>query len=448
MGADAHGDKLLVRGWRKLAVGQILLQNRDHVFPHDQRRVSVDHKVDFLRLVEAAPGHRRVVGGIAGEPAVAVIRGRAGLARHLRIGHLRRRTGAVKDGVAQHIGHIPGRMLTHGRVGLLGIVQHHLAVAVHHFGIGSGLTEHAPVGEGRIGVGHFPHGDAVGQLPHAQRRQADVGKLLAVDLFGLHQIVEAHLLRGKSVALFRGQICQNLDGNGVQRLAQAVVDQHPAAVASAFVLGPLPAVEHHIGRILIGGAGGDHAVFQRRAVDRNGLDGRAGRQAALGGAVEGQAALLFTHAAAHCHDVAAFVVHDHNGRLHLLAGIGLGYVFYILVDRIHHILHVQIDGGIDVEATGGDHLAGIVVGVAVLVHEILNDVAHHLVFKIGIIVFFFRLVLELLAAVGAGQVIAVGGIAVHVAQIAAVGAAHILLFLFLPCAKDQLFIQKLLVLLL
>ena len=356
-----------------------------------------------------------------------VVGGGAGLARYGDALDLGGFAGAVLAGVLQHIYHIPGRVGIHGHVGLLLVVEDHVALAVHHLGVGPGLPVDAAVGEGGVGRGHFPDGEAVGQLAHAEGRQRHVGEADAVDLLPLHQARQAEMLPGKGIALLRGHVRQHLDGDGVQRLGQAVVDQHPAAVFPVFVLGPVLAVELHIGRVLIGGARGDDAHGQAGAVDRQRLDGGARRQLGIRGPVPGQVALLLAHAAGNGHDITGLVVDDHNGGLHLLGGIGLGHVGRIGIDRIHLGLEVQVDGGIDPVAAGGHHLTGHRLGNALLFHQIRDHVPDHHVLKVGVVVFLLHLKLILGLADGADIIVAGGIEFLDGAGIAAGNAGELLI---------------------
>ena len=59
------------------------------------------------------------------------------------------------------------------------------------------------------------------------------------------------------------------------------------------------------------------AVFDRRSVDRDGLDGRAGRARGAGGSVQTVADGFFARTAAQSLDLAGRLVDDDNGALKL-----------------------------------------------------------------------------------------------------------------------------------
>ena len=423
--ADRAVDHLLIRRHFKIAdliLRDVLVEGGHDGLPHQRRGIEVDDRADLLGIVEAAPDRGRVPGREAAEPAVAVAGGGTRLARAGHAGHLGGRAGAVLTGVLQHADHIPGGVGIHGGVGLLGVVENHAALAVHDLGIGSALAVDAAVREGGVGRGHLPHGQTVGQLAHAERGQGNVGEGSAVDLLGLHQPVEHEVLLGKGEALFRGHVRENLDRDGVQRLGDAVVDDHPAGVAAGLVLGPVPAVDLRIGGILIGRARGDDPHGKGRTVDRERLDGGARRQTALRGAVQGQVALLLPHAAGHGDDVAGLVIDDDNGGLHLLRGIRGRDVCRIGVDCVHLGLGLQVDGGIDDEAAGRDHLAGSLGAELQLGCKVPRHVADDLILKVGVIVGFLDVELILMLADRAEVVVAVLGILVDLTLKIAFGA--------------------------
>ena len=69
----------------------------------------------------------------------------------------------------EHIGHEVGGGLPHNDLSLRRIVQNHVALGVLHPQIRPGLVEHAAVGNGPVGPGHFNGAQAPGQAAHGQR---------------------------------------------------------------------------------------------------------------------------------------------------------------------------------------------------------------------------------------------------------------------------------------
>ena len=241
---------------------------------------------NLLRIVVAAPDHRRIVRRVAGEPAVIVAGGGAGLAGHGHVLQLGTGAGAGFDGILHHIGGIPGRLLAHGHPGVLGVVQDHLAVGIEHTGIGSSLAVKAVVGEGGIGLGHIPDGDALGEAAHGHGRQVNIREHCAIGAHILRdQAGEPHLVPGKVEGRLRAHLRHQLHRHGVEGKAHGIVDGDQAAIGGVGILRPGRRIGELIGRIVIDRGGRDEPQLHGGRKDRDGLDGGAGGEIALGGAV-------------------------------------------------------------------------------------------------------------------------------------------------------------------
>src|SRR5699024_1086029 len=130
--------------------------------PHLGGGVAVD--VYLLRLVEAGPDDADVVGRVAGEPAVPVVGGGAGLARYGLAGEHRLRARAVVGGAVQHVGNVRRGAGLHGDVGLGLVVKDEVAGGVRDLGIGPGLGEDTGIVEGAVGLRHLQDAYAVREL--------------------------------------------------------------------------------------------------------------------------------------------------------------------------------------------------------------------------------------------------------------------------------------------
>ena len=232
---------------------------------------------DLLGVIIAAPHNAGVIRRVARKPPVKVARGRAGLAGHGHAVQLRRRAGAVADGVLQHIGDIPRRHILHGDVGILRIVQNDLlASRVGHAGIGARLAVDALVGKGRIRRRHRAHAHAVRQAAHRHWREVHVGEHLALGVYIIrYQRTQPHLVLGKGVAVFRRHLGHELDGDRIVGMADRLVDRHQPAVDVVGIFRPAGAVGKGIGRVVIDRGGRDEPQLDRGGVDRHRLDGGA-----------------------------------------------------------------------------------------------------------------------------------------------------------------------------
>ena len=384
--ADAALDDV---GWLgEILVLQALVHLLHDLFPQHDGRVRIGvRQHDLLGVVVAAPHDARIIGRVAGKPAVEVARRGAGLAGDRHAAQLGGGAGTVRDRVFQHVGDIPGRDVLHGDMRLLRVVENHfLARGVHDLRVGSGLAVDALVGKRRVGRRHRAHRHAVRQAAHRHRRQINVGihRAVAADVFR-DQRGQAHLLLGEVVAEIGRQLRRNLDGDGVERFRHGLADGDKAAIGGVGILGPVIGICKGIGRVVIDRRRRDDPCFEGRRVDGDRLDGGAGRQQALRGPVEGQAALLLPDAAGHGDHVAGFVVHDDDAGLELLGACRLGHVVEIFIDLVHSGLHVGVHRAVDGVAAGHDHFVDDVVVVARLVAQVVHHVADDLIDEIGIV---------------------------------------------------------------
>ena len=238
--AAVGADRVVIcAGIGKITVFQSLMQGFHDLVPHSDGRVGPGiGQDDLLRLVVAAPDNGGIVGRVAGKPAGLVVVGGTCLAGDGHVAHIGRRAGAVGDNVSEHIIHIEAGLFADGGVALLGVVEDYIAVGVDNLGVGPGLTENAVVGEGGIGLGHFPHRQAVGQLTQAKGRVGDVGIVLSADLHIVDQGGNAQLLGQKIIAVLQAQQVQGLDRHGVDRAGNGAQNGAVARVAAGVVFRP------------------------------------------------------------------------------------------------------------------------------------------------------------------------------------------------------------------
>ena len=181
----------------------------------------------------------------------------------------------------------------------------------------------------------------------------------------------------------------------------------------AVVSGEGCSVVVHQGHILNDRCGAEAALFKGRSIHGNRLLRGARLQLRLGGLVVGEEVRLLSHTAGQCHHITGPVVDDHNGRLELLGGAGGGDILQIGINGIHLVLHVHIQGGIDMVAALLDALQVVVPGLlsgalpiyAILGRQIGGHVQNGRIHKPGI--YILRGVL-----VDRGQAAAIGAVIV------------------------------------
>ena len=158
-------------------------------------------------VVIAIPDNPCVVARIAGEPFVAVVIRRAGLAgsRHIGQAIASCRAAFLQD-TFEDIGDDEGRF----RLIDLGILRHILkqdvAVRINHSFVGIRLRIETLVGEGRVGAGHLQRGHAAAE---AAQRDADIVLRAPVDAD--HAQIKQRCLTGQDVQpdLRRNRIAGN-----------------------------------------------------------------------------------------------------------------------------------------------------------------------------------------------------------------------------------------------
>ena len=198
--------------------------------------------VDAFRLVIAGPHRGHIVGRAAHIPAVLVVGGGAGLARHGHGAQVGLRAGAPGGGVLEHIGHHIGGVGAEGHDGFRLVVNEHAAVGVQNLGVAAGVGEDAVVDKGAVGLGHFPDGNAVGQLPQGHR---SVGAVVG------HKTGDAQTVLQEVIGGLGPQLVDDLGRHGVQRILQGLQNGQYAEIPAAVVAGiPAGAGQVDIGRVV------------------------------------------------------------------------------------------------------------------------------------------------------------------------------------------------------
>ena len=364
-GVQADGDGLELRAAVKGLGGLPLVDRLHDHFPQPGGRVAVvAGQIDLLRLVVAAPYGGGVVARKAAEPPVPVAGGCAGLSGDGLSREDGRSAGAGVGRVVQAVVHIFHSLLAEDLPGILGVVQDQLALAVVDLGVKPGLPVDTVVGKGPIGRGHFPYGGAHGQRSQGQGGHRHIGKALAVGQgIAVRQGVLAEVVLGEAVAVAGADGIQGVGGNGVDGGHNAAENRPAVVVFPAVVSWEGHVIDILQRHILDHRSRAEAPLFKGGGVDGDGLLGRAGLELGLGGLVVGEEIRLLSHAAGQGYHIAGAVVDDHNAGLELLGAAGGGDLLQIRVDGIHLILHIHIQGGINMVAALLDPLQVVVPGL-------------------------------------------------------------------------------------
>ena len=320
----------------------------------------------------ADPHGARELRGVADEPQVGVVVGRAGLAGDgLVHRQRRRRAAAVGDDTLEHVGRRRGD-LGRDRLGAGGgVLVDDVAVAVEDLGDGGGLHVGAGVRERGVGRRHVEHRDGRG----AQGQRVD-GLEVALDAEGVCDVDDG----------LRADLVDDLRIGGVDRLPGRVLEADRAIAHVVVVVDRVPAADADAA-VAVHEHRGVHARLDRRR-ERHRLERRARLAFRLRGEVP--LALVGARAAHHGLDLAGRRVDGDQGALEPV----VPRVADVLVDgRLGGALHRRADGRLDGEAAVVDgarrellaqlaqdvaHEGGVLVGAgrlarSVVEHERLGD---------------------------------------------------------------------------
>ena len=318
---------------------------------------------DLLRLVVAAPNRGGIVVRIAAEPAVLIAGGGAGLSGNVLPLDLGRRAGTALHRLIQAVVDIIDGPVTEDLLGFLGVIQDNVTLVVVYLGIGPGLPVHAVVGKGGVGRCHLPHGSTHGQRAQSKGRLGNIGHDLAVgSLIAVRQIAEAEFILGKIIAVLGADLVQCAHRDGVHGPDDAAEDRPGIIVYPVVVPGERAAIVA-VRQIHNDGSRADVSGFKGGGIHGNGLHGGTGLKLRLGRLVVGKEISLLSHTAGQGHHITGGIVNNHDSGLELLGTPGGRDFIEIRVYLVHLVLHIHIQGGINMVATLLDLLQ---VGVAKL----------------------------------------------------------------------------------
>ena len=343
----------------------------DDCLPGDLTCVGVPQ---FLANLIAVPKARHTEGGAAHEVQVFGVIGGTGLGEHVHanvIHDIGRRTIIPFYRPVEQLVHHRGVLRGHNLLaGVIPVVQDDVAVVVLHIGVGVGLVIIAAIGKDTESRRHLTHRDAVGHAAQSHSGQA-VGVFLC-------EGGEMEFLSQPLIAGFRSEGLSQPGSGGVLRDLDGLVHIHGAGVLAGHVLGAflggaLSKIARHRD-IVEHGAIGDLPCLDAQRIDAQRFEGRAGLPGGVGGVVIETHALSFVTAAHHRDDPAGVGVHNKQARLNIRV---LGHI----LPADEHVLQVRLDlgvhGGVDLQAGVVDHIHGDVVGIAVCVHQVRDDVLKH-----------------------------------------------------------------------
>ena len=312
--------------------------------------------VDRGVVLVAAPHGAGVLRGDAAEPQVGPVLGRARLARDglVELDQVHHAVGGTLAGVDDALHDLLGGLRHAGVEDLLGVVLvlvDHVAVAVLDARDRDRVAVDAAAGDGAVGLGHLD-----GRHAGGAQRQRRVGGQVHADAHGVGGV-------GDLVGADRdGDLRKACVGRHGERLGEG-----DGAVARVAVVLDLPGGGRLDGGVAVDVDVGAHAVRDGRG-EREDLEARTRLAARLRGHVE--LALLVALAADHGADVAVAHLGAHQGALELFVAD--------LVEALRHrllggLLHVEVEGGVDLEAARQDD---------VLV-EVLEQQLAHIVGEVG-----------------------------------------------------------------
>ena len=372
--ADGHALHIAAADF-KILVGQILVDPAHEGLPHRGGRVAACR--DPCGRIVADPDRRRIIRRVADKITVVVAVGRAGLAGDGHAGKLCSRAGAAVHNVLEQLVDGIGRAFLHCNVRLRFVFQNGIAVVVPDLNIGTRHGVDAAVGKAGIGRRHLARCHALGKA--AQRQRARCGDII------VGQRGEAQLFREERVGRRERELLDGAYCRGVRGVAHRIPQRHDAAVALIGVHRPHAVVHHLHGVIVDHARRRDHARVQRRRINAQRLD----RRTALPNdhrIVKQEAALALAHAARNGHNVARCVVDDRCAGLELLAlGGGVVKVAAVGIDALYDRLKLGIHRAVDRIAARVEHGLGNLFFIALLLHQIGDDVVEHPLDKVGVV---------------------------------------------------------------
>ena len=358
-----------------------------HDLQPDIGRVAAVQAVQRVVVFIADPHRRGILRRHAAEPDVGVRGGGTGLAGGLHARDLRAGCSTVGGDVLHAVQHVVrGAHVLEALVRIRLVVQHHVALGVNHLRIGARAAEHAFVDEGGEAARHLAHGHAVGQAAERQRRQIDIRLDGAVRIGAVADQLDVQLLGQEIIGFLRRQRVEHLHRDRIDRAGDTAFDRHRTA-------GRVAAVVHRPGvavfilaqrAVVHRAARHDHALIHRRSVGGQGLKGRTGLAARIGRKGKFQLAGLFAAAARDAHDVALLIRDDHGALRALAVLLRGGEDRIVRPDLVEDGLDLSVDGGVDGQAARVDHVVGHGLGIALLLHQVVDHVLDHRVREIGI----------------------------------------------------------------
>ena len=349
---------------------QTLMQRLHNLLEENRCRV---HRsgADNLRSVIAGPNRCGIIAGEAAVPAVLKLGSRTGLTCNGLPLEICLGTGTVGSCVDQAVVHIVDRLFAEDLLLSLSIINNQIALAVIYLGKGTLLTADAVIGKGGIGACHITNMDTPGLRAHCKGCKT----VIRVDSAALihiliHQRSQAELILGKVVAVVNTDHIQRMGRHRIDGAGNRAVDGAGITILIVIVSGPCTVIIVK-GQVRHNRCRRQRSLLEAGCIDGQGLDGRTGLQLGVGCAAPFQVTGLFADTASHCHNITGGVIDHHNGRLQLLAASGFGNFIQICIDLVYLLLHIQVNGGINMVTTALDLLNHQITGCAVPGHAVL-----------------------------------------------------------------------------
>ena len=350
----------------------------------NRSRVITGSGTNNLRGIKSGPYSSSVITGKAAIPSVLKSGGRTGLTGNFHTTEVCFRTGTAGSCIDQTIVHIINGLLAEDLFLLLNIVDDQIALRIVNLCEGTFLTPDAIVGEGGIRTGHITDMHTPGLCTHCQRRKAIIGmnRSICVHIL-IHQGRNTKLILGKIITIAGADLIQGIGSNRIHRTDNTAENCAGVCIFIVIISGPGTIVVHQR-QVLDNSRRRNRSLLKAGSVDRNRLNGRTGLQFCVCCTVPIIETGLLTNTAGHCYNITGGVINHNNSRLQLLTASGIGNLGKICVDLIHLLLHLHINGGINMVATALDLLHHQFFGRAVPDHAVLFGQGHAHVFQNGI----------------------------------------------------------------
>ena len=353
----------------------------------DFRRIAAVQTIQTVVMLVAYPYRTGILRRDAAEPDIGIGGGGTGLAAGFYTVKLNAVGGTVCGNVLQTIEHIIIRAdIGKALIRVRGILHYGVAFAVRHLGVGAGTAVNTVIDEGRETARHLTNGNAVRQCAERQRCKVDIRLHGAVLIGAAVYQLKAKLLRHEFVGLLRSQLFEQLCRNGIERTRHTFLDRHCTA-GRIFAVVHRPRIAFLIlyeRTVVNRGVRRSNTGIHRRTIGRQRLDRGTRLTACVRRVREAAAAGLFTATAGNTNDIALLVRDDHGALRNFAVLFGVREIICVSPDLIECILHLGVDGRIDVQTAGVNHVLRNQTGISLFGHQVVDHVLDDFIGEVAV----------------------------------------------------------------